>query len=320
MAITLRPAAWSATTNYSSGDRVFYNGVGYEAERAVTASTTIPTGNLNWKAYAVFEITDYYSLQEDILLELNTDSPEICSSIPKFISDAEVVMSKFLRSPAQRTTRRFVLDGDGAFTLPTDVIEIDHLRTDDTEGSDRTLLERGSISIQKTNRTNYEEIRQYYRSNPFFSGEIYLYPAYYVEGQSLRIAPVYSEGTEVLMTYWQKPPQLGKTGLRTRVVNNVATSINSDNQTEAEWVAAGNPASTFVQDTKVVTTNLWTATTPELIKAAAVASGFRALKEDASYQLWDARFKELSALTVEEFKRFETSGSQSIRQKTVYCG
>ena len=83
-------------------------------------------------------------------------------------------MSKFLRSPAQRVTRRFSIDSEGSFELPEDVIEIDHLRVDDSEGSDRTLLERGSISIQKTNRTVYEEVRQYYRSNPFFSGNVYL--------------------------------------------------------------------------------------------------------------------------------------------------
>ena len=323
MAITIRPNAWVPTQAYSVGDRVFYNGVGYEANSTIAAnpaSNSIPTGNTSWEAFAVFEITDYHSLQEDILLELNTDSPLICASIPKFIAAAEVTMSKFLRSPAQRVTRQFEVDSNGSFLLPSDVIEIDHLRTNDTEGSDRTLLERGSISIQKTNRTVYEEVRQYYRSNPFFSGEIYSYPVYYVEGQRIRIAPTYDEGTEVLMTYWQKVPQLGRTGLQTRVIDDVAVAVNSAGQTLAEWIAAGNAESTFVQGTLIITSNLWTATTPELIKAAACAEGFRALENDTSTQQWDERFKLLAELTVEEFKRFETSGSQSIRQKTAYCG
>lgn len=325
MAIVLRPADWVSTNAYAVGDRVTYNGVGYQAEEAVAAvvapaANPIPVGNTDWRAFAVFEITDYYSLQEDVLLELNTDSDQICASVPKFIQAAEVIMSKFLRSPAQRVTRRFSVDSNGAFQIPSDVIEIEHLRTDDTDGSDRTLLERGSISIQKTNRTVYEEVRQYYRSNPFFSGEIYQYPVYYVEGADIRIAPVYETGTDILMTYWQKVPQLGRTGLRTRTVNNVAEPINAQNQTMAEWVAAGNAAGDFVQATQVVTRNLWTATTPELLKAAACVEGFKAKQEFDSVQVWQSRFDTIGSLTVEEFKKFETSGSQSVRQKTVYCG
>ena len=84
-------------------------------------------------------------------------------------------------------------------------------------------------------------------------------------------------------------------------------------------VAAGNAAGDFVPSTEFVTRNLWTSTTPELLKAGAVAEALRYLRDPDS-ALWDQRFKEIGALTVEEFKRFETSGPQSVRQKTVYCG
>ena len=64
MAITIRPELWLTTSSYAIGDRVTYNGVGYEAIVATTPTDLFPSGNSNWEVFAVFEILDYYSLQE----------------------------------------------------------------------------------------------------------------------------------------------------------------------------------------------------------------------------------------------------------------
>ena len=37
------------------------------------------------------------------------------------------------------------------------------------------------------------------------------------------------------MTYWQRVPQLGRTGTRSRAVNGIAEPINAANDTLAEW-------------------------------------------------------------------------------------
>ena len=312
---TIEPAVWSATTDYTSGDRVTYNGIGYEATATHTASSTNPVDNSNWKVYAVFRITDYYSLQEFMEFEGNPNNDMVIRSIPSFIQNAEFKMEKFLRSPGQRVRRVFDIDRDSSFELAGDEIEIEHVRRNTDASNGRTLLDRGAYSIQSVgdDRTTFERVRQDYRDFLGFPGVDF--PVYFVDDARLYIAPDYENGTEIEVTYWQRVPELGST---VGILNDDFEPVNADDQTADEWVAAGNDRADFVQAEEVVTSNLWTATTPHLLKAMAMVEMSIAMNDERLHGFWETQANTLAQLTVEEFKKFDTQGSVNINQGSGY--
>ena len=182
-----------------------------------------------------------------------------------------------------------------------------------------TLRDRGSISIQKGDRTTFEDIRQSYDTTRAYEyQEIWDRPVWWVDDQYLYIAPNYDAGTEIELTYFRREPELGSIGLD---VNNAFEPLNAQGQTLAEWIAADpllNNADNFVQGTTVITSNLWTATVPHLLINGALAQGFRADADADQAAIWDQQFQTMLALTVEEFKKFNKSGEISIQQESQY--
>ena len=240
MAIRRVPDAWSSTAAYSVGDLVLYNGVVFENTTAVTASTSgndDPIGNSSWKFDGVHRIVDYYSLQYAVEETLNTSDKIVINQIPQYIQSTETKLAKVLRSPAQVAERVFTVDAESKFRIPSDLLEVIHIRVnEDSRG--HSLRDQGSISIQKSDRTTHEEIRQrYINSGAYNPGyEEVEFPVYRLDGEYVRIAPDYDEGTEFLFQYYQEEPELGT------IVSDVNADyepLNSDGQTSTQWIAAG---------------------------------------------------------------------------------
>ena len=317
MAIII-PSNWVSTQAYAVGARVNYNGVGYECITAVAANSggnTIPVGNTSWDVFAVFRITDYYSLQEAVELSLNTDDEEVNRSIPLFIQNTERKIGKLLRSPAQLISRDFMVDADSKFAIPSDMLEVYHLRTK-AESAGLDLRSKGSISVQRADRTNFEELKQYYTGTTYrYDYAHYEFPLFRSDSTNIYIAPDFDAGTEFEMMYYQEVPELGSiVGL----VNADYVAVNDSDQTLAQWVAAGNSASTFVQATSPVTNNLWSATVPHLLKAGACREAEEYLSNSQKAQMWDEQFRELLVATETEFRKYDAGGSQFITQSTAY--
>lgn len=313
------PAEWNSADTYAMGDRVSYNGIGYQAATAISPTSTDPIGNPDWEVFAVFRITEYYSLQEAIEFHLNTKNQLVIDSIPNYIQKTEYTLEKVLRSPAQLIRRNFVVDDQSRFQIPGDLIEVMHMRNTMDISNPVSLRDRGSISIQKMDRTTFEEVRQSYDNYGFLPDFYELdRPGWWNDDQYIYIAPSYDAGMQVELTYYQRVPELGSIGLN---VNENFEPVNAQGQTLAEWIAADplmNTLLNFVQATTVLTSNLWTATQPHLLKAGALAEGFRADMDNAQEQVWRAQFQETMQLTVEEFKKFNKGGEISIQQSNAY--
>ena len=134
MAIRRVPDAWSSTAAYSVGDLVLYNGVVFENTTAVTARTSgndDPIGNSSWRFDGVHRIVDYYSLQYAVEETLNTTDKIVINQIPQYIQSTETKLAKVLRSPAQVAERVFTVDAESKFRIPSDLLEIIHIRVNE---------------------------------------------------------------------------------------------------------------------------------------------------------------------------------------------
>ena len=287
--VQLLPSAWSATAAYSVNAVVDYNGIRFVCNTAVAANANgnaIPVGNSSWTFDAVLRITDYYSLQYAIESAINKDDDEINNSIPLYIQNTERKVGKLLRSPAQLYTATFTLDSMSRFSIPSDLLQIYHMRFP-MEDAGYSLESRGNVSIQRAaERTDFEELKQYYNSNRYWNSDFtYDFPLYRVDNQHIYIAPDQEANTQVEMMYYQAVPELGAT--------------KTDN-------------------TRVLS-NLWTANCPHLIKAGACWEASEYLKDDERAQMWKTQFTDLLKATQVEFDKFEAAGSQRITQESAYA-
>ena len=319
MAIKI-PTPWSSTSAYVVGSRVEYNGVGYQSTVAIAENVDgneDPVGNDSWKVFAVFRIVDYYSLQEAIEQIIDTKDQRIIDSIPLFIQRSERKFGKLLRSPAQKINRLFTVDGDSKFMIPNDLLSVEHMRlNEDSPGY--TLRAKGSLSIQRADRTTYEEVRQDYNNNRIWNqNDAIEYPQFYSDGTYFYIAPEYDSGTVIQLEYYQSVAELGSIG---QAVNDKYEFINAEGQTLAEWIAADpidNNEDNFIIAEIPIESNLWTATQPHLLKAGALVEAYNELRNYESMNVWQAAYTELLASAEIEFREYDTSGSISIQQRVA---
>ena len=320
MAIRI-PTTWSSTAAYAVGDRVEYNGVGYEAEVTITADedgNQDPVGNTDWAVFAIFRIVDYYSLQEAIEQIINTKDQRIIDSIPLFIQRSERKFGKQLRSPAQKINRTFTLDGDSKFRIPTDLLSVEHMRLN-IDAAGYTLRARGSVTMQRADRTTYEELRQYYNDNYIgLYDDSTEYPVFYSDGSYFYIAPEYPSGTEVQLEYYQTVIELGSIG---QAVNENYEFVNAEGQTLEEWIAENpieNSEDNFIIELIPVERNLWSTTQPHLLKAGALVEAYNELRDYDSMAVWQQAYSELFTAADDEFREYDTSGAISIQQHSAY--
>ena len=312
---------WEAGT-FSAGDQVRYNGLAYETRNDLTsANVTNPQDDTdNWFVIGVLRIQDYNSLQEAMRLELNVDDDMITNSIPLFIQLAEESFEKRIRAPIQRTRRILTVDSESKVEVPSDLLQVINIRlNEDSTGGD-SIFFRGGTEILAGNYEEYKDLQRYYRSNIGFSSQRaiptnYEAPVYWYDDASFWIAPNIDEDTEVELYYYSQIPQLGTTVL---LVDANGDPINSDDQTEVEWVADGNAAVDFVQATEIVTDNWFITAAPQMLLYGALLNADIFLHDDPRVALWEAKFARAEAETMELISKFEEGRHHTIQIYNAY--
>ena len=183
-------------------------GIPYNAD-----GNDIPFDNADWKFKSINSLNSYYSLQEAVKLGINTNDESINSSIPLFIQTAEASLNKLLRSPAQIITQIFTLDDKSSFAIPTDLVDMVHMRRNVDAPSGYSLENRGIITIEcAVDKQQYENIRLNYTSewrSTYLAGQAD-YPVYWNDGKRFYLAPTLNEGDEIELSYYREVPQLGR--------------------------------------------------------------------------------------------------------------
>ena len=118
---------------------------------------------------------------------------DLTSVIPTFITLAEARLNRQLRTTNQYT-RATVSSSDQYLSMPTDFLEMRHIRI--TSPKERDLVEIAAHQINE------------YTDTDFLASLADSYPRYYVYGQSLRIIPTPAESITYEMMYYAKVPAL----------------------------------------------------------------------------------------------------------------
>ena len=265
------PQAWAGqTTSYTSGQQVSLNGVTYEAINDIAASQNNEppsTDGVNWKAVAVTEIVDYNALVEGVRLQLNTTADEIYNSIPLFIALTEESFKTRLRLPQQlrRTTVTTTIgpDGESRCRIPGGVLEFKLIRRKDNafDGYRVSPYDNDDVEILAANREEYFRVL---RANNTFNEDYYAFDTavYYWDRGYLNFAPAYPAGTEIEIEYYRTIPKLGTQATVTDLDGN---PLNQQGQTEAQWVAAGNTADSFIPEVRTTVTNDFLSIAPQML-------------------------------------------------------
>lgn len=118
---------------------------------------------------------------------------DLTSVIPTFITLAEARLNRQLRTTNQYT-RATVSSSDQYLSMPTDFLEMRHIRI--TSPKERDLVEIAAHQINE------------YTDTDFLASLADSYPRYFVYGQSLRIIPTPAESITYEMLYYAKVPAL----------------------------------------------------------------------------------------------------------------
>jgi len=133
----------------------------------------------------------YSELKSNIADWLNRS--DLTSVIPTFISLAENRLNRQLRTTDQYT-RATLSSSDSYLTMPTDFLEMSHLRM--TSPQERELIEISTHQINEVNDSN------------FLASLPDAYPRYYLYSQSTRIFPVPAQSISYEMYYYATIPSL----------------------------------------------------------------------------------------------------------------
>ncbi len=295
---------------YAKGVRVEHNGIGYEAIGAVAEGGSNPVANSDWKVYAVWRVTDYYSLQDAVEFILNTNDTKVISSIPLFIQNVGRKIGKLLRSPGQKTSRVFTVevdDDDRSFIeVDGSILAVEHIRVNDDYAGGGDLTDTGKISIKRAqSRQQYEYLVQTYRK---YGRNETQYPVYYPENDMYFFAPNFEAGTEIQLDYYEAVAELGSI---VNSVNDDYVDVDANGETEADYSGDG----TWVAETFTVTSNLWTETQPHLLLAGALADAFSVLRSPEYEQVHRQQYNDLLQSAEIEYRKYDTSGGASIQQR-----
>lgn len=198
---------WAAA-DYSSGDTVTHGGIVFEALEAIASSVTttpIQDAFTRWKIVGVQRITDAYSLYADIFLTLNDASDDVRHSIPSFMQEAQIKLSKTLKLPVQKTQVTTNLDSEGKFQMPDNLLSVDNIRFNGEKQVFATLEDKGYITIREADKEEYETLRQTYARSYDALG--YDNPVFYVSDAFAYVTP-YPSNAQVQISYYKEEPLL----------------------------------------------------------------------------------------------------------------
>ena len=319
MAFILHPD-WSSAGTYTEGQRVNFVGVTYENITGNFLSSTDPSQDgLNWEAVAVTQICDYNSLYEAVRLELNTEVPKIEDSIPMFIQLAEESFKTRIRAPQMRRTVNLQMDAQGRIMAPEDLIEVINIRFTTQSSTALGVFSRGTVEILNANYEEFREVREYFdgqTSNFIGSLTRFEAPLYWFDDRYFNIAPTMDEGTEVELVYYGVIPKLGQT---VGLINDAGLPVNSAGQTQAQWVAAGNTADTFVQATERVMRNWYTQAAPQMLLYGSLIYAESYLRDgDNRIALWREQFEKAELETEHMIQHFRESQPHTVQISNGY--
>ena len=316
------PDAFATLTAYAIGDTATFNGVVYEATVAIPdTNTTDPRvdGGVNWKVSYVVNIEDAYGLWNAIAIAFNRPNDDIINgSIWMFIQQSNYALNRIIRSPAMRVTRQFILDEDGRFPPPTDLLQVDALRAFTDQGTQFTLAGRGNIEIlAAVNRSDLIDQQESIRRNgALFTDGSSLGPLYWYDRDFFYVTDgIYADQTVMEMTYYAAEAALGEI---VGELNSDFEPINSDGETLEEWIEAGNDADDFVQNMILVTTNVFTAQFPHLIKLGALVAAEDYLRDPEQSVKWKAEYDRALTETIDEINRFDSNRPYNVELYNEY--
>ena len=335
----IAPAEWAATTNYSTGDLATYRGVIVKAIADITgdamntpplyvyssATGYSPGDRTNWVANGVADDgQSLLALTEAIKFITNTDDPEILNSIPMAIKDTERSFYMRQRVPVMIQRQVLTVDDVSKVTPPSDLYSVlqMNLRSDrnaDSGDSFSSLINSGRIEIIRANFFEGQWLDFNSRNDENYFGVdrkgVFRSLTYTRDGNSFRFHPPIATGSQVDLIYYAKIPELGTTLLLT---NAAGEPVNQDGMTLDQWVAAGNPANTFVQGTRYVDTNWFSEIKPDMIKFGAIMNLEQYLHDDKQWAIWQAKYTQAEAELTELVERFEDRGPNTSVFYTTY--
>ena len=139
---------WNATTTYSTGDKVRFDGIIYRATASIAAEGMNPSLNDAWVTAGIYRIQSYHSLIAAIRLEINVpEDDETNDTICRFIQEAEESFQTRIRAPIQRQTRILTVDANSRVEIPQDLLQVINLRINIDSGQASSLMSRGRTEI-----------------------------------------------------------------------------------------------------------------------------------------------------------------------------
>lgn len=311
--------AWVSGASYTANiSRVMYRGIVFVANTTHNGITTNPLEDeTNWRVESVFRIQDYYSLIESVRLAINTDDDSINNSIPMFIQLAEQSFSTRLRVPAMLQRETVTVTANNTAPIPDNLLQVENvrLRNNDIGGGDgdfNSLLYNGRYEINSANYYEFQLIQQRYDSDiDFFdavSSTQFRSMVYWNDGTNLHFAPSLEAGTQIEIVFYGQLTPLGYPILLT---NAAGEPINSAEQTQAEWVAAGNSADSFVQADGIQETNWFLQAAPRMVMYGAIMQAEQYLKDDQRWPAFQQQFAQAENEIMELVEKFDQDRSSS---------
>ena len=314
-----------AVASYSTGDRVTYAGVVYEALADVTVTSTtdrtqIPFDNDNWRAVSIRRLANGYSIFEAAKLELNTDDDMINDSIPLFMSLAHQSFTRDIRHPQQRTTTLLTADSQGRIRIPSDLLQVINLRFNGSSTRGSSLTTRGNIEILAGNYEEYQKLEQFYAGgsdgDSVFIPFEFEAPVYWFDDTYFHIAPsAASASVECELIYHKEEPELFRMYPE---VNSDGEAINAAGQTLDEFIDGGGMEADFVQAQVFLTNNLFTTSAPDMFLYGTLLNAESYLKDDPRVPQWEARYLKAKAEFLDEIAKFEEYRAHTFQMYSAY--
>ena len=308
----IHPQWEGQTSSYDMNQEVRDDGVLYKARRNVAADVNNErpcNDETNWRVVGVLSIQSENSLVEAIKLELNaTGNERINNSIPLFMQLAHESFKTRIRAPISRAVTVVPTDADGSILVPDDLQQVINLRLSDVSNNSGTIFGRaGSQILAAQNYQEFIDLRRYYSEglglgSIGFNPSNYTTMVYWFDNESFQLAPSPEMGTMVELRYYAGIPRLGT---YQNLVDDNGDPINEQGQTITEWVAAGNPPSTFVQATERVTRNWYVAVAPQLLLYGSILAGETYLKDDDRLPMWRQKYQAAEAEVHDYIDTFE---------------
>ena len=291
---TLFVDEWDSTrANYSRGDRVSSQGVGYECLVDNPAAGVAPFDNTNWKLTHIIQVTNIYGIIEAMRLETNkVSNPETANSMLYFAQMGAASYERTVRVPEMLVTRYRTVDANSSVDIPDGMLEpqLLYVNTDEQRPY--------AISIKRADPTEFRRAELRVGQSSFFvDSSNQLDPSitylYQVKDGRYEFAPTLPEGMEVGVYGYVVEPRLGS---RISLLNDRGFPINSAGQTVAEWVAAGNSADSFVQASRDILTNWFSLSAPDLVIYGGLLKAASWLNESQDkVAQWGALFEQAKA-------------------------